>query len=194
MIMHVLLSLLVLCLTSCAKGLPVEKDYDVCGTYSLDQMRFFSSDQVDLDGDGKESDDFLDEFRRLHGYSDSLSVATVYRKPSDKNELVIDFHIPYHDVRDDGHGLKDFGCGYIESSLVGRFDGTKDYADNPLVFVNLSGSPDRNMIGALGIGDVSLKEFGVYGQMKIYVNCTIYDSALKPHDETLYMLFMKAQK
>lgn len=128
-------ALICLSVISCAKEQPGVKSYDVCGTYSLTQMLFYSSDHVDLDGDGQESDSFLDEFKRLDGYSDSRAVATVYRRPSDKSEIVIDFHIPYHDVR--------------------------------------------------------LKEFGVYGQMKINVHCTIYDSCLKPHEETLYMLFMK---
>lgn len=184
-------ALICLSVISCAKEQPGVKSYDVCGTYSLTQMLFYSSDHVDLDGDGQESDNFLDEFKRLDGYSDSRAVATVYRRPSDKSEIVIDFHIPYHDVRIDNNNTVDCGCGYIEASLIGKIDGMPDCEENPLVFIILSGVPDKNRIGEFGIDDVRLKEFGVYGQMKINVHCTIYDSCLKPHEETLYMLFMK---
>lgn len=190
-IIYVISSLLALCLTSCAKEQQEEKIYDVCGTYSLTQMLFYSSDQVDLDGDGQESDNFLDEFKHLDGYSDNFGVATVYRRPSDKSETVIDFHIPYHDVRIDNNSMADHGCGYIEASLIYRLDGTQECEEDPLAFINLSGVPDKSKIGEFGIANARLKEFGVYGQMKIYVHCTIYDSSLKPHEETLYMLFMK---
>lgn len=59
-IIYILSSLLVLCLTSCAKEQPEKKGYDVCGTYCLSQLQFFSVEHVDLDGDGEESDNFLD--------------------------------------------------------------------------------------------------------------------------------------
>lgn len=188
-IIYILSSLLVLCLTSCAKEQPEKKGYDVCGTYCLSQMQFFSVEYVDLDGDGEESDNFLDEFRHLDGYSEDLSTATVYRRPLNRNQIVADFHIPYHDIRLDGNCIKDSGCGYMESSLIGELNG--DYEDAPLVFVNLSGVPPESNIGARGIDNANIKEFGVYGQMKIYVYCTIYDSDFNPHKGTLLMLFMK---
>lgn len=190
-IIYVLSSLLLLCLTSCTKEPPDKKDYDVCGTYSLSQMRFLSADHVDLDGDGEESEDFLDEFKHLDGYSEDLSIAIVYRRPLNSNQIAVDFHIPYHDVRLDGNSIKDFGCGYMDSSLIGRLDKVQNFEDSPLVFVNLSGVSPDNSIGARGIDNANIKEFGVYGQMKIYVYCTIYDSDFMPHDGTLLMLFMK---
>lgn len=190
-IIYILSSLLLLCLTSCAKEQPEKKGYDICGTYSLNQIRFFSTDKVDLDGDGRENENFLEEFKCLDGYSDGLSDASVYMSPLNKNQIVVDFHIPYHDVRIENNGINDYGCGYIASSLIGKLDENQNYEDSPLFFVNMNGTPAENRIGACGIGNANIKEFGVYGQMKIYVYCTIYDSDFEPHDGTLLMLFMK---
>ena len=125
-------------------------------------MQFFSLEHVDLDGDGEESDNFLDEFRHLDGYSEDLSTAIVYRRPLNRNQIVADFHIPYHDVRLDGNCIKDSGCGYMESSLIGELNG--DYEDAPLVFVNLSGVPPENNIGARGIDNANKKSSAFTGR------------------------------
>lgn len=104
---------------------------------------------------------------------------------------MIDFHIPMHDVGTGNNNTVDCGCGYIEASLIGKLDRMPDCEENPLVFINLNGVPDKDRVGEPGIDNAGLTGFGVYGQTEINVRRTIYDSCLWPHEETLYMHFMK---
>ena len=97
-----MVSIELLCLLSCSKepqDSPEQHYADTfCGTYYLEKA-VWSTDYIDLNGDGIANEDLIYEFKNLQGFLENKRFAKIYQNPAAQNEIDVDYYIPYHDVR-----------------------------------------------------------------------------------------------
>lgn len=182
------LSIVILCLSSCGKEhSESQANHRHCDTYYLSEA-LWDSDCLDLNGDGIGNEDLIYEFRGLQGFLENKRFAKLYKSPTAEGEIFINLHIPYHDVRKVGEEYYDYGCGYIESSIQGKNNGTKtDESDFMAEEYNYKSPGD---VGLNGLHKAAVYKLGDK-EMRIYVEMSVYDYQFQPHKGTLYLFYEK---
>lgn len=186
-----IVSIELLCLLSCSKepqDSPEQHYADTfCGTYYLEKA-VWSTDNIDLNGDGIANEDLIYEFKNLQGFLEHKRFAKIYQNPAAQNEIDVDYYIPYHDVRKIDNNYYDYGCGYLESSFIGRLDSS----NNPKLSFPAKeyNYRDDYNVALNGIHKSMINKFE-NGTMTIHVDATIYDCDYKPIAGTFYLYFKK---